>query len=97
MQNLRFESTGLAKPGDTRSLTGRGPGLACEELAGLVIGWVTNQIDLFLWSKPRWLADYPVSLLTLAPIASAQYLDRGEWNVFELWVRVLSEYVSNSV
>jgi hypothetical protein len=64
-QNRRLEPTGLAKPGETRGLTGTGPGLARQESAGLAFGWFWNQTDLFLLSKPGQLAGYPDRLLTL--------------------------------
>jgi len=39
-QNLRLNPTGLAKPGESRGLTGTGAGLAHQESAGRVIGRV---------------------------------------------------------
>jgi len=56
---------GLAKPGETRGLTGTGPGLACQESAGRVFGRVWNRTDPFLRSKPGPRAGYPDPLLTL--------------------------------
>ena len=64
-QNRRLEPTGLAKPGETRGLTGTGPGLACQESAGRVFGRFWNRTDAFLRSKPGPLAGYPDPLLTL--------------------------------
>ena len=64
-QNRRLEPTDLAKPGQTCGLTGRCPGLARQESAGRVFGWVSTQIDLFLRSKPKPLAGYADPLLTL--------------------------------
>jgi len=64
-QNRRLEPTGLAKPGETRGLTGTGPGLAREESAGRVFGRFWNRTDPFLRSKPGPLAGYPDPLLTL--------------------------------
>jgi len=64
-QNRRLEPTGLAKPGETRGLTGTGPGLARQESAGRVFGQFWNWTDPFLWSKPGPLAGYPDPLLTL--------------------------------
>ena len=64
-QNRRLEPTGLAKPGETRGLTGTGLGLARQQSAGRVFGRVWKQTDLFLWSKPGPLAGYPDPLLTL--------------------------------
>jgi hypothetical protein len=65
MQNRRLEPTGLAKPGETRGLTGPGPGLAHQESAGRDFGLFWNRTDLFLRSKPGPLACYPDPLLTL--------------------------------
>ena len=56
---------GLAKPGETRGLTGTGPGLARQESAGRVFGRFWNRTDPFLRSKPGPLAGYPDPLLTL--------------------------------
>jgi len=60
-----FELTGLAKPGKPRGLMGICPGLAHQEAAGQVSGWVWNQTELFSQSKPGPLAGYPDLLLTL--------------------------------
>src|SRR5882757_6105835 len=72
-QNRRFDPTGLAKPGETRGLTGTGPGLARQESAGRVFGRFWNRTDPFLRSKPGPLVGYPDPLLTLvvyrSPIA----------------------------
>ena len=67
-QNRRLEPTGLAKPGETRGLTGTGPGLARQESAGRVFGWFWNRTDPFSRSKPGPLAGYPDPLLTLAKV-----------------------------
>jgi len=64
-QNWRLEATGQAQPGETRGLTGRGPGLARQESAGRVFGRFRNRTDPFLRSKPGPLAGYPDPLLTL--------------------------------
>jgi len=64
-RNRRKEPTGLAKRGETRSLTGTGPGLARQEAAGRVFGRVWNRTDPFLRSKPGLVAGYPDPLLTL--------------------------------
>jgi len=64
-QNQRLQPTGLAKPGETRGLTGTGPGLARQESAGRVVGRFWNRTDPFLRSKPGPLAGYPDPLLTL--------------------------------
>jgi hypothetical protein len=65
-QNRRLEPTGLPKPGETRGLTGTGPGLARQESAGRVFGRFWNRTDLFLRSKPVPLAGYLDPLLTPA-------------------------------
>jgi hypothetical protein len=80
-QNRRLEPTGLAKPGETRGLTGTGPCLARQESAGRVFGWFWNRTDPLLPSKPGPLAGYPDPLLTL-PMAqqcnrSAEHRHRG--------------------
>jgi len=67
-QNWRLEPTGLAKPGDTRGLTGTGPGLAHQESAGWAFGRFWNRTDPLLRSKPGPLAGYPDPLLTLRVI-----------------------------
>jgi len=64
-RNRRLEPTGLAKPVETRGLTGTGPGLARQESPGRVFGSVWNRTDPFLRSKPGPLAGYPDPLLTL--------------------------------
>jgi len=64
-QNRTLEPTGLAKPGETRGLTGTCPGLACQESAGRVFVHFWNRTDSFLLSKPGRLAGYPDLLLTL--------------------------------
>jgi hypothetical protein len=64
-QNRRLEPTGLAKPVETRGLTGTGPGLARQESAGRVSGRFWNRTDPFLRSKPGLLAGYPDPLLTI--------------------------------
>ena len=65
MWKQRLGPSGLAKPGVTRDLMGSGPGLARHESAGLGFGWVWNQTDPFLRSKPGPLAGCPDLLLTL--------------------------------
>jgi len=64
-QNRRLEPTGLAKPGETRGLTGTGLGLARQDSAGRVFGRFWNRTDAFLRSKPGPLVGYPDPLLTL--------------------------------
>jgi len=65
MQNHRLEPTGLAKPGETRRLTGTALGVAW--LLSLVKGFgrVWNLTDPFLRSKPGPLEGYLDPLLTL--------------------------------
>ena len=43
MQNLRLDLTGLAKHGESRWLTGTGPGMNCQEAAGWVFGRFWNR------------------------------------------------------
>jgi len=64
-QNQRLEPPGLAKSGETRGLTGTGPGLPRQESAGRVFGRFWNRTDPFLRSKHGPLACYPDPLLTL--------------------------------
>jgi len=64
-QNRRLEPPGVAKPGETRGLTGTGPGFTRQDPAVRVIGRFLNRTDLFLRSKPGPLASYPDPLLTL--------------------------------
>jgi len=66
-KNQRLEQTGLAKSGKTHGLTGTGLGLACPKAAGRVFGWVWNQTEPFLRSKPGPLAGSPDPLLRLFP------------------------------
>ena len=78
MQNRRLDSTDLAKPGETRGLTGTGPGLARQESPGQVFGRVWNRTDPFLRSKPRPLAGHPDPLLTLPwrlPVTKIHFAD----------------------
>jgi len=56
---------GLAKPGKTRGLTGTGPGMACQDAVGRVVGSVSNQTELLYQSEPGLLAGYPDLLLTV--------------------------------
>jgi len=51
-QKRRLEPMGVAKPGETRGLTGTGPGLARQESACPVFGRVWNRTYPFLPSKP---------------------------------------------
>jgi hypothetical protein len=63
---------GLAKPGATRRLMGKGPGLARIESVSWVFGLVWNRPDPFVRSKPGMLAGYQDLLLTL--------MKRHVWN-----------------
>ena len=73
-QNQRFEPMGLAKPGETRGLTGIGPCLARQESSGRVFRLVWNRTHPFLQSKPGPLAGYPEPLLTL-PMACSPHAE----------------------
>jgi len=42
IRNRRLEPTGLAKPSESRGLTDTGLGLASQEAAVRVVGWVWN-------------------------------------------------------
>jgi hypothetical protein len=58
-QNRTLEPTGRAKPGETRGLTGTGPGLARQESAGRDFGRFWNgsgtELTRFCGSNPdRW-------------------------------------------
>ena len=64
-QNRRLGQMGLAKPGETRGLTGLGPRFDRQEAAGQVFGRFWNRTEPFFWSKPRPLACHPDPLLTL--------------------------------
>ena len=68
MQNRRLDQMGLAKPGETRGLTGTGPGLARQESAGQVFGRFWNRTNQFLRFKPGLLVGYLDPSLTL-PLA----------------------------
>jgi len=65
MQNRRLDPRGPAKPGETRWLTGMGPGLDRQESVRHVFGRFWNRTEPFFLSKPRLLAGYPDLLLTL--------------------------------
>jgi len=74
--NRRLELTDLAKPANTRGLTGMGPGLAHQDAVGQVSGQCFNQTNPFLQSKPGLLAGYPDRFRTLARFwsCSASYI-----------------------
>jgi hypothetical protein len=65
--------TGLAKPGETRGLTGTGPGLASPESVDRVFRRFWNRTDPFLRSKLGPLAGYPDPLLTLRSVEGELY------------------------
>ena len=77
-QNWRLELTGLAKPSITHRVTGMGPALARQEVAGQVFARVCIRTDPFLLSKPRSLAGYPDPLLTLVAIG-CNHLAMRHW------------------
>jgi len=56
---------GLAKPSETRRLTGTGRVLARQQSAGRLFGLIWLRTDQFLRPKPAPLAGYPDPLLTL--------------------------------
>jgi hypothetical protein len=64
-RNQRLQMTDLTKPGTTCRLTGTGPGLACQDPAGQVLGRFWNRTKPFFQSEPGPLAGYPDLLLTL--------------------------------
>jgi hypothetical protein len=65
MQNRRLETPDLARPCETRWLTGTGAGLARQQSAGWGFGQIWIQTDPFLRCKPGPPAGYPNPLLTL--------------------------------
>jgi hypothetical protein len=79
-QNRTLEPTGLAKPGDTRMLTGMGLGSARQESAGRVFARFCNRTDPFLRFKPGPLAGYPDPLLTLLPPKN-----KRQWSNNDFW------------
>jgi hypothetical protein len=64
--NQRLEPLGLAKPGKSCGLMGKGPGLAPQAVEGRVFGRVWNRAVPFSRSKPGLLGGYPHLLLKLA-------------------------------
>jgi len=56
MQNQRLDLLGPAKPGETRGLTGTGPGLHCQEAAGWGFARFWNRTKMFFWAKPGPIA-----------------------------------------
>lgn len=64
-QNRILDPTDLAKPGETRWLTGTAPGLDRQEVVGWVFAWFWNRTKLCFWSEPGPLAGSPDPLLTL--------------------------------
>jgi len=61
-----LDPTGLGKPSKTSGLTGTGPGLAHQDVAGLVFERVWNRNEPFYGSQPGPLAGYPDPFLTLS-------------------------------
>jgi len=57
MQNRRLEPMGLATPGESSELTGRGLGVADSESAGRDCGRVWDQTDQLLGSKSEPVAN----------------------------------------
>jgi len=57
MQSQRFESTGIAKPSETRSFKGMGLDSAGLDVAGRVFRLVMNRTDPFLQSIPGPVAN----------------------------------------
>jgi len=70
-QNRRLVPTGLAKPGETRGLTGTVPGLDRQEAAGRVYGPFWNASAPFFQSNPGPMAGYPDLLLTPVRVSVA--------------------------
>jgi len=90
-QNRRLELTGLAKPGETRGMTGTGPGLARQESAGQVFGWFWNRTNPFLRSKPGLLAGYPDPVLTLGLSEQWAFLKDGQHSPETCWMVYLEK------
>ena len=74
MQNRILEPTALPISGGTIDLTGTGPILARQQLAGRMFGTVWNQTDPLFQSRPEPLAGYPNPLLTL--LRTYSYVER---------------------
>jgi len=89
-QNRRLEATGLAKPSETRGLTGTSPGLARQESAGQVLGLVWNRTDTFLRSKPGPLAGYPDPLLTLDSVGTTCPIGLGRPRIGVILSRIMT-------
>jgi len=66
MWNQRQGLMGQAKHCKSCGLMGTGMGLACENIAGLLLGYVMDRTQLFLRSKPGQLEGIPDTLLTIA-------------------------------
>jgi len=64
---------GLAKPGETRGLTGQGPGLDRQEAKGRVLVRFWIQTELFMRSKPGPLVGYPDPLVILVITLQIQF------------------------
>jgi hypothetical protein len=78
---------GLAKPGNTRRLTGTGTGLARQEAPGWVFGRFWNRTEPFFRSKPGPLAGYPDPLLTL----TMKCLRQQRMKFYELGMYLLAD------
>jgi len=76
-QDWRLVPMGVAKPGETCTLMGTGPGLAHQESAAPDFGQVWNWTDLLSQSKPGPLAGYRDPLITLL----LGNLNTGKFNV----------------
>jgi len=63
---------GLAKPSETRSWTGTGPGLDHQAVVGWVIGQFCNRTVPFVHSSPSPLGGYPDWLPTVALTSALQ-------------------------
>lgn len=63
-QNQGLESMGLAEPDKMGGLTASGPGLACQQAAGWVFRWVSNQTRLISTFKSGLVVCYPDQLLS---------------------------------
>jgi len=65
MQNWWLDRMGLPKPSKTPRIIDTGPGLARQEAAGLVFGWLWDWTNQFLRSKSGQLVGNIYPLLTL--------------------------------
>ena len=65
MQNRRLDATGQAKLGETRGLTGTGPGLDHQEAASQVSGRFWNRTEPFFLFNLGPFVGYPDPLLSV--------------------------------